>query len=113
MPCGRDLDLPRSWPISAWLPISRARASSGKVETGFRRRSCSNKEHDPEKWKPVFREDHAQAKSMIRKSGNRFSEKIMLKKGDERVTGNRPVRTMERAVMPHCALSCAARPIAL
>jgi hypothetical protein len=36
-------------------------------------------EHDPEKWKPVFGKDHAQTKSMIPKSGNRFSEKIMLK----------------------------------
>jgi hypothetical protein len=45
------------------------------VETGFRKRSCSNKEHDPEKWKPVFGKDHAQTKSMIPKSGNRFSEK--------------------------------------
>jgi hypothetical protein len=35
-------------------------------------------EHDPEKWEPVFRKDHAPAKSMILKSGNRFSEKIML-----------------------------------
>jgi hypothetical protein len=35
-------------------------------------------EHDPEKWMPVFRTDHAPAKSMIRKSGCRFSEKIML-----------------------------------
>jgi hypothetical protein len=24
------------------------------VETGFRKRSCSSKKHDPEKWKPVF-----------------------------------------------------------
>jgi hypothetical protein len=38
-------------------------------------------EHDPEKWKPVFAKDHAQTRSqsMIPKSGNRFSEKIMLK----------------------------------
>jgi hypothetical protein len=36
-------------------------------------------EHDPEKWEPVFGQDHAQAKSMIPKSGNRFSDKIMLK----------------------------------
>jgi hypothetical protein len=36
-------------------------------------------EHDPEKWEPVFGKDHAQSKwSMIPKSGNRFSEKIML-----------------------------------
>jgi hypothetical protein len=33
--------------------------------------------HDPEKWKPVFRQDHAPPKCMIRKSGNRFSDKIM------------------------------------
>jgi len=30
--------------------------------------------HDPEKWEPVFGQDHAQAKSMIPKR-NRFSEK--------------------------------------
>jgi hypothetical protein len=40
-------------------------------------------EHDPEKWKPVFRKGHAQTKSMIRKSGNRFSEKIVLKQRRE------------------------------
>jgi hypothetical protein len=35
-------------------------------------------EHDPEKWTPVFRKDHAPGKlSMIRKSGYRFSERIM------------------------------------
>jgi hypothetical protein len=36
-------------------------------------------EHDPEKWTPVFGQDHAQAKCMIPKSGHRFSGKIMLK----------------------------------
>ncbi|HEY4863407.1 MAG TPA: hypothetical protein VIH65_04775, partial [Xanthobacteraceae bacterium] len=43
-------------------------------------------EHDPEKWEPVFRKDHAPVKSMILKKpapdlirgGNCFSEKIML-----------------------------------
>jgi hypothetical protein len=40
------------------------------VETG--------KEYDPEKCNAVFGKDHAPAKSMIPKSGNRFSEKIML-----------------------------------
>jgi len=36
-------------------------------------------EHDPKKWEPVFRNDHAPAKEgMIRKSGNRFSETITL-----------------------------------
>jgi hypothetical protein len=49
--------------------------------------------HDPEKWTPVFGRDHAQShttalrdagvqlardQSMIPKSGNRFSDKIML-----------------------------------
>jgi hypothetical protein len=29
------------------------------VEAGFPIRSCSTKEHDPEKGKPVFRQDHA------------------------------------------------------
>jgi hypothetical protein len=35
----------------------------------------------PKQWKPVFGKDHAQTKdsSMILKSGNRFSEKVMLK----------------------------------
>jgi hypothetical protein len=34
--------------------------------------------HDPEKWKPVFGQDHAPLKArMIPKSGNRFSDKIM------------------------------------
>jgi hypothetical protein len=45
-------------------------------------------EHDPEKWKPVFGKDHAPEKGMIPKKpapdsirgGNRFSEKIMLRK---------------------------------
>jgi hypothetical protein len=36
--------------------------------------------HDPEKWPPVFRKDHAQTMGcMIRKSGHRFSGKIMHK----------------------------------
>jgi hypothetical protein len=35
-------------------------------------------EHDPEKWNPAFGKDHAHSKSMIPKSGTRFSEKIML-----------------------------------
>jgi hypothetical protein len=35
--------------------------------------------HDPEKWAPVFGQDHAQRTSMIPKSGHRFSDKIMLK----------------------------------
>jgi hypothetical protein len=38
------------------------------VGTGFPKRSCSGKKHDPEKWVAVFRKDHAPAKSMIRKS---------------------------------------------
>jgi hypothetical protein len=32
-------------------------------------------EHNPEKWKPFFRKDHAQTNSMIRKNGNRFFRK--------------------------------------
>jgi hypothetical protein len=51
------------------------------------------REHDPQKWKPLFRRDHAPLKmperqsvqfeaigveSMIRKSGSRFSDEIML-----------------------------------
>jgi predicted class III extradiol MEMO1 family dioxygenase len=35
--------------------------------------------HDPEKWPPVFGQDHAQRTSMTPKSGYRFSGKIMLK----------------------------------
>jgi hypothetical protein len=35
-------------------------------------------QHDPEKWPPVFRQDHAARGSMIQKSGHRFSDKIML-----------------------------------
>jgi hypothetical protein len=30
---------------------------------GFRKRASVFAEHDPEKWKPVFRKDHAQSKS--------------------------------------------------
>jgi len=40
-------------------------------------------QHDPEKCEAVFRKDHAQTGSMIRKSVKRFSEKIMLKQGAE------------------------------
>jgi hypothetical protein len=73
------------------------------VETGFPKGHAINKEHVPEKWKPVFRKGHAinkehvpekwkpapekwkpafrkgmrLAKSMPRKSGSRFSEKDM------------------------------------
>jgi hypothetical protein len=54
------------------------------MRIGFPRGSCSKKEAepDPEKWEPVFRKDHAQKKkqSMIWKSGNRFSDKIMLRR---------------------------------
>jgi hypothetical protein len=34
-------------------------------------------ELDPEKWEPIFRKDRVSNKSLIPKSGNRFSEKIM------------------------------------
>jgi hypothetical protein len=55
------------------------------VDAGFPKRSCTTKDHDPEKWMPVFRKDHAPLKIMIRKKpapdpigdGCRFSEKIM------------------------------------
>jgi hypothetical protein len=40
-------------------------------------RSCANKLHDPEKWRPVFGQDHARTNRMIPKSGDRFSDKIM------------------------------------
>src|SRR6476646_1887721 len=32
--------------------------------TGFRKRSCAGKAHDPEKWEPVFGKDHAPGKLM-------------------------------------------------
>jgi hypothetical protein len=54
------------------------------VGIGFPTRSCARKNswHDPEKWAPVFRQDHAPEKipGMIRKSGHRFSDKIMREK---------------------------------
>ena len=34
-------------------------------------------EHDPEKWIPVFGEDHAPAISMTPKSGYRFSNRLV------------------------------------
>src|SRR6202035_166526 len=44
------------------------RARSRKVETSFRKRSCSTKgKHDPEKWKPVFGKDHAPLKTASEK----------------------------------------------
>jgi hypothetical protein len=60
------------------IPKKPAPGLDPGVETGFRNRSCSNKQHDPEKWEPVFGTDHARTNSMIPKSGNRFSEQIML-----------------------------------
>jgi hypothetical protein len=30
-----------------------------KQDAGFRTRSCANTAHDPEKWLPVFGQDHA------------------------------------------------------
>src|ERR1700730_16906088 len=33
-----------------------------KSGTGFRKRSCFSKKHDPEKWNTVFGRDHASAK---------------------------------------------------
>jgi hypothetical protein len=52
------------------------------VDAGFPTRSCTAKNaYDPEKWTPVFRQDHAPLKMlMIRKSGGRFSDKIMQAK---------------------------------
>jgi hypothetical protein len=44
-------------------------------ETHDRDVARASPEHDPEKWIPVFGKDHAQTKSMIPKSGYRFSEK--------------------------------------
>src|SRR5205814_9119953 len=43
----------------------RVESMIGKSGTGFPKRSCSNeREHDPEKWVPVFRKDHAQTKKV-------------------------------------------------
>ena len=48
--------------FSEKIMLKQKTARSGKVETGFPKRSCSNKKN-----------------SMNRKSGNQFSDKIMLK----------------------------------
>ena len=40
-------------------PPTNVAAVTGKVETGFPTRSAPTEVHDPEKWKPVFRQDHA------------------------------------------------------
>jgi hypothetical protein len=50
-----------------------------KVCSRLRKRSRSNKEHDPEKCAAAFGKGHAQTKSMTPKSVQRFPEKIMLK----------------------------------
>jgi hypothetical protein len=50
-----------------------------KRDTSFPDGSRSNNKRDPEKWIPLFRADHAQTTSVIRKSGYRFSEKITRK----------------------------------
>src|SRR5690349_19656735 len=41
----------------------RCRKPGGSVTAGFFARRCSDLQHDPEKWVPVFRKDHAQTKS--------------------------------------------------
>ena len=49
----------------------------GESHSGGGRREAIG--HDPEKWVPVFGRDHAPQRSVIPKSGNRFSEKITRK----------------------------------
>jgi hypothetical protein len=51
----------------------------------FERTVVIDPEHDPEKCAAVFRKDHAQTitSSVIRKSVQRFSDKIMLKPSPE------------------------------
>ncbi|HEY3680087.1 MAG TPA: hypothetical protein VGL45_15330 [Bradyrhizobium sp.] len=39
-----------------------------------------NLEHDPEKWKPVFRKDHAQATRMDRAAAKRISMVVLMRK---------------------------------
>jgi hypothetical protein len=68
-------------PSPAAVAAGNAGAADLRVpESGRARLLRARSEHDPEKWTPVFRKDHAPAKiyGMIRKSGYRFSEKIML-----------------------------------
>jgi len=69
--------------VAAYLPprvLTRVRTGPtvdiflGKKYPGF-----SILQHDPEKWVPVFGQDHAQIQSLIAKSGCRFSDKIVLK----------------------------------
>jgi hypothetical protein len=53
----------RSRENHASLIIFRRRPAKGYMRTaGRRRRRPAVPEHDPEKWKPVFRKDHAQTK---------------------------------------------------
>jgi hypothetical protein len=53
----------RSRENHASLIIFRWRPAKGYMRTaGRRRRRAAVPEHDPEKWKPVFRKDHAQTK---------------------------------------------------
>jgi hypothetical protein len=37
----------------------------GGLTSGAFRQACPRIEHDPEKWEPVFRKDHAQQKDEI------------------------------------------------
>src|SRR5262249_49992628 len=72
--------------IQGWELMDRARPSNPQAHFGpalvaklaplFQ---ANDPAHDPEKWVPVFRKDHAPLKiqSMIRKCGYRSSEKIM------------------------------------
>jgi hypothetical protein len=62
---------PRRWILS--LP-SFAREPPGLVETLSHRTRWCGLEHDPEKWVPVFRKDHAQTK---RWSGMTIRRKVI------------------------------------
>jgi len=58
--------------------VNATRTKRTERQTGERELARLFLGHDSEKWGPVFRENRAHMKSMIPKSGNRFSEKIML-----------------------------------
>ena len=64
---------------------------------------------DPEKWAPVFGKDHAQTKSVIPKSGHRFSEKITHEqkaKRDDGPTKDHPAPAARPTEKNHASESC-------
>src|SRR5207244_9556321 len=76
---GRTSGIP---PKASATPARRLAATAGSPRLHPEARSWTLLEHDPEKWVPVFGEDHAPTigLSMIPKSGYRFSAKIMLQR---------------------------------